>query len=321
MKHIIFIIGGAGYIGSHMVKALSLANYEVITIDNLSTGHADAVLFGKLEVCDIRNKIQLDLLFKKYKPEAVIHLGALSIVSESFIHPQKYFDNNVIGTKTLLEVMVKNGCNNIIFSSTAAVFGNPEYLPIDETHKKEPSSPYGHTKLIVERVLEDFSIAHKLSYIVFRYFNAAGQDNYSNLKERHDPETHLLPLIVQTLKGIRENVTIYGTDYDTDDGSCVRDYIHVNDICLAHLKGVEQLMKRGKEIISEDYNLGAGRGFSVKEVIIEFKNITKLELNVNYGQRRQGDPPILIACNKKASKKLGFTPVESNLKEIIKSLI
>jgi len=321
MKHIIFIIGGAGYIGSHMVKALSLANYEVITIDNLSTGHADAVLFGKLEVCDIRNKIQLDLLFKKYKPEAVIHLGALSIVSESFIHPQKYFDNNVIGTKTLLEVMVKNGCNNIIFSSTAAVFGNPEYLPIDETHKKEPSSPYGHTKLIVERMLEDFSIAHKLSYIVFRYFNAAGQDNYSNLKERHDPETHLLPLIVQTLKGIRENVTIYGTDYDTDDGSCVRDYIHVNDICLAHLKGVEQLMKRGKEIISEDYNLGAGRGFSVKEVIIEFKNITKLELNVNYGQRRQGDPPILIACNKKASKKLGFTPVESNLKEIIKSLI
>jgi len=321
MKHIIFIIGGAGYIGSHMVKALSLANYEVITIDNLSTGHADAVLFGKLEVCDIRNKIQLDLLFKKYKPEAVIHLGALSIVSESFIHPQKYFDNNVIGTKTLLEVMVKNGCNNIIFSSTAAVFGNPEYLPIDETHKKEPSSPYGHTKLIVERMLEDFSIAHKLSYIVFRYFNAAGQDNYSNLKERHDPETHLLPLIVQTLKGIRENVTIYGTDYDTDDGSCVRDYIHVNDICLAHLKGVEQLMKRGKEIISEDYNLGAGRGFSVKEVIIEFKNITKLELNVNYGQRRQGDPPILIACNKKASKKLGFTPVESNLKVIIKSLI
>jgi len=321
MNHKIFIIGGAGYIGSHMVKALSLSNYEVITIDNLSTGHADAVLYGKLEVCDIRNEIQLDLLFKKYKPEAVIHLGAFSIISESFTHPQRYFENNVNGTKKLLEVMLKNGCKNIVFSSTAAVFGNPEYIPIDENHKKEPTSPYGHTKLIVERMLDDFSKAHKLSYIVFRYFNAVGQDNHSNLKERHDPETHLLPLIVQTLKGIRENVTIYGTDYDTDDGSCVRDYIHVNDICLAHLKGVERLMKKGKEVISEDYNLGCGRGFSVKEVIIEFKNITKLELNVNYGQRRQGDPPILIACNKKASKKLGFTPVESNLKEIIKSLI
>jgi len=321
VNHKIFIIGGAGYIGSHMVKAFALSNYEVITIDNLSTGHADAVLYGKLEVCDIRNEIQLDLLFKKYKPEAVIHLGALSIVSESFIHPQRYFDNNVNGTKKLLEVMLKNGCDNIVFSSTAAVFGNPAYIPIDENHKKEPTSPYGHTKLMVERMLDDFSKAHKLSYIVFRYFNAVGQDNYSNLKERHNPETHLFPLIVQALKGIRENVTIYGTDYDTDDGSCVRDYIHVNDICSAHLKGIEQLMKKGKEIISEDYNLGCGRGFSVKEVITEFKNITKLELNVNYDQRREGDPPILIACNKKASKKLGFSPIESNLNEVIKSLI
>ena len=321
MKRKIFIIGGAGYIGSHMVKAASLANYEVITIDNLSTGHADAVLSGELEVCDIRNKSQLDLLFKKYKPEAVLHFGAYSIVSESVKEPHKYYDNNVTGTLTLLEVMLENNCQNIIFSSTAAVFGNPEYLPIDENHIKKPINPYGNSKLMVEKMLEDFSNAYKLSYIVFRYFNAVGHDKTTGLKERHEPETHLFPIIMEVIQGARDNLTIYGTDYDTYDGTCIRDYIHVEDLCLAHLKGLEVLISKGNSIISDDYNLGNGKGFSVKEVITEFKKVAKVKFDVKYGRRRGGDPSVLIASHKKASRELGFTPTKSGLSEIIKSLI
>jgi len=321
MKKRIFIIGGAGYIGSHMVKAASLAGYDVITIDNLSTGHADAVLFGRLEVCDIRKKSKLDLLFKKYKPDAVLHFGAYSLVSESVKEPQKYFDNNVSGTLRLLEVMLENNCRKIIFSSTAAVFGNPEYLPIDELHRKEPINPYGKSKLMVESMLKDFSRAYKLSYIVFRYFNAVGHDSDSGLRERHEPETHLFPIIMQVIQGVRENLTIYGNDYDTDDGTCIRDYIHVEDLCHAHLKGLEILLSKGNTVISDEINLGNGRGFSVKEVINEFKKITKVDFNVKLGQRREGDPSILIASNEKALRKLGFSPTKSNLREIIKSLL
>jgi len=321
MKRKIFIIGGAGYIGSHMVNAASLANYEVITIDNLSTGHLDAVLSGKLEVCDIRHKPQLDLLFKKYKPEAVIHFGAYSIVSESVNDPQKYYDNNVSGTLNLLQVMLENDCRNIIFSSTAAVFGNPKYLPIDETHRKKPINPYGQSKLMIENMLKDFSNAYKLSYIIFRYFNAVGHNKEAGLRERHDPETHLFPIIIQAIKGEREKLTIYGTDYDTDDGTCIRDYIHVEDLCLAHLKGLEVLINKGKSIISDDYNLGNGKGFSVKEVVTEFKKVTKVKFDVEYGERRDGDPSVLIASNEKASRELNFTPTKSGLSEIINSLI
>ena len=321
MKRKIFIIGGAGYIGSHMVNAASLANYEVITIDNLSTGHLDAVLSGKLEVCDIRHKPQLDLLFKKYKPEAVIHFGAYSIVSESLKEPHKYYDNNVTGTLTLLEVMLVNNCQNIIFSSTAAVFGNPEYLPIDEAHNKKPINPYGQSKLMVENMLKDFSEAYQLSYIIFRYFNAVGHNKESGLRERHEPETHLFPIIMQVIQGDRENLTIYGTDYDTNDGTCIRDYIHVEDLCLAHLNGLKVLINKGNSIISDDYNLGNGKGFSVKEVISEFEKVTNVKFDVNYGKRRDGDPSVLIACNEKASRELGYAPAMSTLSEIIKSLI
>ena len=321
MQKKIFIIGGAGYIGSHMVKALQAKLYETITIDNFSTGHADAVLCGKLEVCDIRNKPLLDSLFKKYKPEAVIHFGAYSIVSESVNDPQKYYDNNVSGTLNLLQVMLENDCRNIIFSSTAAVFGNPKYLPIDETHRKKPINPYGQSKLMIENMLKDFSNAYKLSYIIFRYFNAVGHNKEAGLRERHDPETHLFPIIIQAIKGEREKLTIYGTDYDTDDGTCIRDYIHVEDLCLAHLKGLEVLIQRGKSLISEDYNLGNGKGFSVKEVVTEFKKTTKAEFIIEMDKRRDGDPSVLIASNKKAMRELGFTPLKSDLKEIINSLI
>jgi len=321
MQRKIFIIGGAGYIGSHMVMAASLANYEVITIDNLSTGHPDAVLSGELEVCDIRNKSQLDLLFKKYKPEAVLHFGAYSIVSESVKEPHKYYDNNVNGTLTLLEVMLENNCQNIIFSSTAAVFGNPEYLPIDEVHSKKPINPYGLSKLMVESILKDFSEAYQLSYIIFRYFNAVGHNKKSGLRERHEPETHLFPIIMQVIQGDRENLTIYGTDYDTNDGTCIRDYIHVEDLCLAHLKGLEVLINKGNSIISDDYNLGNGEGFSVKEVVTEFKKVAKVKFDVEHGERRDGDPSVLIASNEKASRELNFTPTKSGLSEIINSLI
>ena len=321
MEKIIFIIGGAGYIGSHMVKAASLANYKTITIDNLSTGHADAVLYGKLEICDIRNKSKLDLLFKKYRPEAVVHFGAYSIVGESVEDPLKYYDNNFYGTLKLLEVMIENNCRNIIFSSTAAVFGNPEYLPIDEDHIKEPINPYGQSKLMVENILKDFSRAYELNYIVFRYFNAVGHDKEAGLEERHDPETHLFPIIMQIIKGQRKNLTIYGADYDTDDGTCIRDYIHVEDLCIAHLKGLEALLGNSNTIISDDYNLGNGIGFSVKEVITEFKRQTKVDFDVKQGKRREGDPDVLIASNEKASIKLGYSPTKSDLREIIKSLI
>ena len=321
MKKRIFIIGGAGYIGSHMVKAVSLANYETITIDNLSTGHADAVLYGKLEVCDIRNKSKLDLLFKKYRPEAVMHFGAYSIVSESVKDPLKYYDNNVYGTLKLLEVMIENNCRKIIFSSTAAVFGNPEYIPIDEVHRKLPINPYGQSKLMVENMLKDFSKAYKLNYIVFRYFNAVGHDKESGLQERHDPETHLFPIIMQTIRGQRKNLSIHGTDYGTDDGTCIRDYIHVEDLCLAHIKGLKSLLEVDNTIISDDYNLGNGRGFSVKEVVKEFKRLTKVDFDVKQGKRREGDPDVLIASNEKASIKLGYSPTKSDLREIIKSLI
>ena len=314
----IFIIGGAGYIGSHMVKIAHNANHTVVTIDNLSTGHKDAVLHGEFELCDVLDTEKLDKLFKKYKPDAVMHFSGYSLVGESASDPYKYYNNNVSGTLNLLKTMIDNNCLQLIFSSSAAIFGNPQYSPIDENHPKNPINPYGKSKLMIEEILKDFDSAYGLKYVSFRYFNAAGHDPEGALSERHDPETHLLPIIMQTAKGQRDSMSIFGNDYDTKDGTCVRDYIHVDDLANAHLKGLEYLSNSSAS--SAAFNLGNGSGFSVKEVIQKVKDITGQNFLVIEEARRQGDPSTLIASDKKAKKELNLSPKYSTLESIIKTL-
>jgi len=314
----IFIIGGAGYIGSHMVKIAHQAGHDVITIDNLSTGHQDAVLYGEFELCNILDAAKLDKLFKKYKPDAVMHFSAYSLVGESMTNPYKYYNNNVSGTLSLLKAMIDNNCKKFIFSSSAAIFGNPEYIPIDEDHPKKPINPYGKSKLMVEEILKDFESAYGLKYVSFRYFNAAGHDPDGELSERHNPETHLLPIIMQAANRQRDLVSIFGGDYDTNDGTCVRDYIHVNDLANAHLKGLSHLNQ--SESTSVEFNLGNGNGFSVKEVIQQVKDITGKDFKVLEEGRREGDPSVLIASDEKAKKELNLLSDYSSLKSIIKTL-
>ncbi len=314
----IFIIGGAGYIGSHMVKIAHKAGHEVFTLDNLSTGHQDAVLYGKFEFCDILDTLELDRLFKKYKPDAVIHFSAFSLVGESVTDPYKYYHNNVSGTLSLLKSMIDNNCNKFIFSSSAAIFGNPEYIPIDEDHPKSPINPYGKSKMMVEEILKDFDTAYGLKYVSFRYFNAAGHDPEGELRERHDPETHLLPIIMQAANGQRDSVSIFGDDYDTKDGSCVRDYIHVNDLADAHLRGLDYLSDNTSQ--SAEFNLGNGKGFSVKEVIQKVKDITSKDFKVLVEGRRDGDPSTLVASDIKARKVLKLKANFSEIEKIIQTL-
>ena len=315
----IFIIGGAGYIGSHMVKIAHKAGHDVITVDNLSTGHQDAILYGEFELCDILDTAKLDKLFKKHKPDAVMHFSAYSLVGESMTDPYKYYNNNVSGTLSLLKAMIDNDCMKFIFSSSAAIFGNPEYIPIDESHPKNPINPYGKSKLMVEEILKDFESAYGLKYVSFRYFNAAGHDPDGELSERHDPETHLLPIIMQAANGQRDSVSIFGNDYDTNDGTCVRDYIHVNDLASAHLKGLDYLNQ--SKLLSAEFNLGNGNGFSVKEVVQQVKGITGKSFLVVERGRRGGDPSILVANDKKARKVLKLQANFSSLEEIIETLV
>ena len=314
----IFIIGGAGYIGSHMVKIAHKAGHEVFTLDNLSTGHQDAVLYGEFEFCDILDTLELDRLFKKHKPDAVIHFSAFSLVGESVTDPYKYYHNNVSGTLSLLKSMIDNNCNKFIFSSSAAIFGNPEYIPIDEDHPKSPINPYGKSKMMVEEILKDFDTAYGLKYVSFRYFNAAGHDPEGELKERHDPETHLLPIIMQAANGQRDSVSIFGDDYDTKDGSCVRDYIHVNDLADAHLRGLDYLSNNTSQ--SSEFNLGNGKGFSVKEVIQKVKDMTSKDFKVLVEGRRGGDPSTLVASDIKARKVLKLKANFSEIEKIIQTL-
>jgi UDP-glucose 4-epimerase len=315
----IFIIGGAGYIGSHMVKIAHLAGHSVVTIDNLSTGHRDAVLHGEFENCDLLNSKKLDSLFKKYKPDAVMHFGAFSLVGESMTEPNKYYQNNVIGTLNLLNVMIENNCMKFVFSSSASVYGDPEYIPIDERHPKKPINPYGKSKLMVEEILKDFDAAYGLKFVSFRYFNAAGHDPDGELSERHDPETHLLPNIVKAARVKNESVSIFGVENDTKDGTCIRDYIHVNDIADAHLLGLNYLNKDKQQ--STVFNLGNGKGFSVREVIDKVKDITKKNFKVIEKDGRKGDPSVLVADDTKARKLLKFKPKFKSLEEIIKTLV
>ena len=312
----VLVAGGAGYIGSHTVKYLLKNNYNVVVLDNLVYGHREAVLTSNFEQVDLKDKDTVDKVFKKYKFDAVIHFAAYTYVGESVTNPQKYYWNNVVNTLNLLDVMIENNVKNIVFSSTCATYGNPQYTPIDEKHPQFPINPYGKTKLMMENIMEDYDTAYGLKYAALRYFNAAGADSEGQLGESHDPETHLIPLVLQAIKGERENITVFGTDYDTPDGTCIRDYIHVEDLADAHMKAVEMLLNKGE---SQCINLGTGIGNSVKEIIKASEEITGKKVPVVYGERRAGDPPKLYAANEKSKEVLNWNPKYTDIKEIIKT--
>ncbi len=310
----ILVVGGAGYIGSHMVKMLLAAGYHVVTFDNLSGGYQDAVLGGDFVFGDIANRLFLERLFNRYNFDGVMHFASLIQVGESVKQPGKYYQNNVAATLNLLDAMVAYEVKIFIFSSTAAIFGEPHYVPIDEQHPKQPINPYGLSKWMIEQILGDYDCAYGLKSICLRYFNAAGADPDGELGERHNPETHLIPLVLQAASGRRDAITVYGQDYDTPDGTCIRDYIHITDLCQAHLLALEQLLNGAD---SAAYNLGNGSGFSVKQVIEIAKEVTDKTIPVIMGERRDGDPAKLVADSKQAQSVLGWQPQYADLATII----
>nr|BAC55147.1 UDP-glucose 4-epimerase EpsS [Methylobacillus sp. 12S] len=310
----VLVVGGAGYIGSHMVKMLLGEGHDVITFDNLSSGYRDAVVGGTFVQADLADKAALDEVFVKHTPDAVMHFASYIQVGESVRHPDKYYLNNFTNTMNLLDAMVKHGVNYFIFSSTAAVFGEPEYVPIDEAHAKNPLNPYGRSKLMVEQALGDYERAYGIKSVCLRYFNAAGADPEGQLGERHEPETHLIPLVLQAISGRRDNITVFGRDYDTPDGTCIRDYIHIVDLCSAHSLALRKLMETN---ISRRYNLGNGAGFSVQEVIAAAQKVTGKPIKVAEGERREGDPARLVADASLARSELGWKPVYADLDTII----
>lgn len=313
----ILVLGGAGYIGSHTVYSLIEKGYEVIIIDNLETGHKDAIHpQARFYQGDIRDIDFLNDVFSKEKIDAVIHFAANSLVGESMSNPLKYYDNNVNGTKVLLQAMVAHNINKIVFSSTAATYGEPENIPILETDKTEPTNTYGETKLSMEKMFKWTDLAHGIKYVALRYFNACGAHVSGSIGEDHNPETHLIPLILQVPLGKRESICIYGDDYPTEDGTCIRDYIHVTDLANAHILAVDYLLK-GND--SNTFNLGNGVGFSVKEVIDVARKVTNHEIPATITPRRAGDPARLIASSKKAKEVLGWIPELDKLDDIISS--
>ncbi|MFT5506359.1 MAG: UDP-glucose 4-epimerase [Gammaproteobacteria bacterium] len=311
----VLVVGGAGYIGSHMVKMLSQQDHQVITLDNLSNGHRDSVRYGEFVQGDISNTVLLDRLFTENRFDGVMHFASFIEVGESVRKPAKYFCNNFSNTLNLLDAMVRHKVNQFIFSSTAAIFGEPETLPIDEKHPKQPINPYGRSKLMVEQALEDYDRAYGLKSVCLRYFNAAGADPDGELGERHEPETHLIPLILQAASGRRDEISVFGQDYDTPDGSCLRDYIHIVDLCTAHLLALENLIEGSG---SKQYNLGNGGGFSVLEVIELTKKITGRDFRVIHADRRPGDPAVLVADSTLAKSELEWKPEFNDLAAIIK---
>jgi UDP-glucose 4-epimerase len=312
----ILVVGGAGYIGSHMVKQLSLSGTDVITLDNLSRGYKDAVKYGQLIEGDLGDNAVLDKIFSEHNIDAVMHFAAFIEVGESVTKPAMYYQNNVSNTQILLDAMVRHDVKHFIFSSTAAIFGEPEYTPIDEAHKKAPINPYGRSKLMVEHILEDYDTAYGLKSTCLRYFNAAGADPDGELGERHNPESHLVPLILQAASGRREDIKVFGNDYPTDDGTCVRDYVHINDLCEAHSLALENMKKTGQ---SARYNLGNGKGFSVQQVIDAAKQVSGKDFTVTHADRRSGDPAVLVADSKLAQQELGWAPKFDQLETIIET--
>jgi UDP-glucose 4-epimerase len=310
----VLVVGGAGYIGSHMALMLSQQGAEVIVLDDLSSGHADAVLSGRLAQGSIEDTGLLDHLFSVEKFDGVMHFASFIQVGESVRQPAKYYRNNVTHTINLLDAMVRHRVKNFIFSSTAAIFGQPEYVPIDEAHPKQAINPYGRSKWMVEQVLQDYDSAYGLKSICLRYFNAAGADPEARIGETHDPETHLIPLLLQVASGRRESAQIFGDDYDTPDGTCIRDYIHVLDLAAVHSLALAQLINGAS---SAAYNLGNGNGFSVRQVIETVGQVTMKPVPVIHAGRRAGDPARLVADSRLARKDLGWTPLYPDISTIV----
>lgn len=313
----ILVLGGAGYIGSHTVYELIDAGKDVVIVDNLETGHIEAVHpKAKFYQGDIRDRTFVDSVFESETIDGVIHFAANSLVGESMTNPLKYYDNNLCGTKVLLESMVAHGIDKIVFSSTAATYGEPERVPILETDRTEPTNCYGETKLSMEKMFKWTSIAHGLRFVSLRYFNACGAHVSGSIGEAHNPESHLIPLILQVPNNQREFISIFGDDYDTKDGTCIRDYIHVTDLAQAHILAMDYLMHDGENNI---FNLGNGVGFTVKEVIDTAREVTGHPIPAKVTPRRAGDPAQLIASSEKARTVLGWNPQHADLKEIIET--
>lgn len=310
----ILVVGGAGYIGSHMCKYLSKHGYTPVVLDSLVYGHVEAVKWGPFYKGFMENRDLLNHIFKEHSIAAVMHFAAFCYVGESVTAPAKYYQNNVSNTAILLDEMVKHKINNFIFSSTCATYGEPLEIPITEDHPQKPVNPYGRTKLIVEQMLADFQYAYGLRHICLRYFNAAGADPECEIGEDHRPETHLIPLVLQAALGKNETLNIFGNDYPTPDGTCIRDYIHVNDLAQAHLLALKQLFNGGS---SGYFNLGNGEGHSVKEVINCAMEITGKTIPVQVSGKRPGDPAVLIGSSRRAIETLGWKPQFADLETII----
>ncbi len=312
----ILVTGGAGYIGSHTVKALQRQGRDVVVLDNLYKGHRQALKDVPLHIGDLGDPAFIQGVFEKHPVDAVVHFAALSLVGESVERPDLYFRNNTAYALNLLDAMVKNGVINLVFSSTAAVYGEPNNVPIDEAHPKAPTNPYGESKLFVEQILQRYSEAFGVRSVSLRYFNAAGADPSGEIGEDHQPETHLIPIILQTLLGKREHIQIFGTDYPTADGTCIRDYIHVNDLSDAHILALDALA-RGRETTA--YNLGSGQGFSVREVIQCVERVTGKQVPVVESPRRPGDPAVLVASSERIKQDLQWDPKYEKLEAIIET--
>ncbi|WP_066703342.1 UDP-glucose 4-epimerase GalE [Celeribacter ethanolicus] len=314
MTRNVIVTGGAGYIGSHACKALREAGYVPVTFDNLSTGWEDAVKFGPFERGDLLDRVRLDEVFAAYRPVAVMHFAAFSQVGESMKDPGRYWRNNVIGSLTLIEAAVAAGCMNFVFSSTCATFGDQDNVVLDEESVQMPINSYGASKRAIEDILENFEQAYGLNSVIFRYFNVAGGDPEAEVGEFHQPETHLIPLMLDAIAGKRDALTIFGTDYDTPDGTCIRDYVHVCDLVDAHVLGLKWL-EDGKG--SRMFNLGTGKGFSVREVIDHSRSVTNRDVPYVEGDRRAGDCTKLVSGSERAVTELGWRPERSNLVQMI----
>ena len=312
----ILIVGGAGYIGSHINKELTKQGFKTVVFDNLVTGKKELVKWGEFFEGDLGKIEDIEAVFKKYPIEAVLHFAAFKAVGESVVDPQKYYFNNVSNTLNLFKVMKDNGVNKFIFSSSAATFGNPQYVPIDEKHPQSPINPYGETKLMVEHIMRDYSNAYGFKYVALRYFNACGADLDGEVGEWQGTSSNLIPMVLDAAIGAREEIGIFGTDYPTPDGTCVRDYVHVTDLADAHVLALKYLMDGGE---SDCFNLGNGKGFSVKEVVDMAKKVTAIDFKVTEKDRRPGDPPELIADSKKAKEILKWEPKYFDLETIVKS--
>jgi len=312
----ILVVGGAGYIGSHMVKELQRSGYRVVTLDNLSNGHRDLLPGGTFIQGNCGDSDLLDKLFSEHQIDAVMHFAAYALVGESMENPMAYYRNNLAETMELINAMVRHRIMRFIFSSTAAVYGEPSEVPITENHPCNPTNPYGATKIAAERMLQDCDAAYGLKYINLRYFNAAGADESGEIGERHDPETHLIPLTLKVAAGELGSIKIFGTDYPTEDGTCIRDYIHVIDLAQAHLLALKALLAGGESTV---YNLGNSSGYSVREVIEVAREVTGRSIPAVETDMRPGDPAVLVASSDKIRKELGWKPVYEDLKTIIRT--